>query len=349
MDSKTIFASLALSRIHIIPRHDIPAIFSEHRENQHQDVGDVRIFFNHDLLKQFLPDQTKISFAWAYLVAGEILSPHAHPHATMIIVVQGNGKLIGQIQKPIASGDTILIPAHCSYGFTDISTEGLHAVTIHFNDHSTPPLPSTYPPTFNGLLAHNQQRLTQLLKNSFFHMLRDHTLDDPHKRQTFLDCLQLFGDLFQMLMFNRQATSVEEPYQTMFTAHFLEELGHNEFLAAREVKNKINDPILKAVSSWFTYQMFVLDNLEKAVIVHLVLETSGYYYHSLVQERMRDHVKSNYYQLHTENDEQHTEMALKLLRNHHPHIYKRLLQILDEGWDMLTAMNERVVTLVTAT
>src|SRR6185312_10212404 len=35
------------------------------------------------------------------------------------------------------------------------------------------------------------------------------------------------------------------------------------------------DPVVRALADWFTYQMYVLDNVEKVAIVDLVLEPAG--------------------------------------------------------------------------
>jgi hypothetical protein len=195
-------------------------------------------------------------------------------------------------------------------------------------------------------VAYNEKRLHEHVQRPFFRMLEDGTLLDQNKRNRFLSCLYIWSESFQQVMFTRQATSVDKRYQSIFFAHLTEELGHNKLLEEYKDQVKINDPILKATSIWFVHNMFVLDNVEKAAFVHLVLESSGDEFHSRAAPFLSQYVSTDYFSLHAELDERHAEMSVELLKYQHPVIYAKLLKLLEESWDMFETLMERIVYLV---
>lgn len=202
--------------------------------------------------------------------------------------------------------------------------------------------------TFDDFVSYNQLRMQQTLKNPFFSMLKDpqdKVLLHPQSRQTCLDALQVCSNFFQRMILLRQGTCYEKDFQMMFLDHLKEEFGHDELLAARAVKNEMNDALLQATSAWFSHQMIVLDNIEKAALVHLTLEMGGYYYHNWAKAKLDDEVDSDYFGIHSDADEDHGEMVLELLKNRSAATYQRLAQIVEQGWRMIDAMTGRVAFL----
>jgi hypothetical protein len=105
---------------------------------------------------------------------------------------------------------------------------------------------------------------------------------------------------------------------------------------------------MEAITNWFTYQMFVLDNTEKAAIVHLVIENASAAYHERSMPVLGKYMKNEYFEVHVEADSEHARMGEELLRNESPRTYARLRHIVGEAWDMIGAMTDRLVEITRA-
>jgi hypothetical protein len=195
------------------------------------------------------------------------------------------------------------------------------------------------------LLERNRLRAQQALESPFYVLLRDGLLDTRDKRSAACEAIRVFSDAFQTFLFTRQAMCREEGYCSAFHGHLLEELGHNDLLKVSGNRRILSDPILRATSVWFSHQMLKLDNAGKAV-VNLVLETSGFHFHTLAKPVFADGDSAVYFAAHAEADEEHMDLGLDLLAGQHPDTYRRLLELLDESWDMLQTVTTRFAELV---
>ena len=128
-----------------------------------------------------------------------------------------------------------------------------------------------------------------------------------------------------------------------------EEIGHDAMHKERADGGagaaRARDATMEAVTNWFTYQMFVLDNAEKAAVIHLVIENASIAYHTAAAPILARHVSDEYFAVHVENDAEHAAMGEELLRRHSARTYARLRRIIAEAWDMLSAMTDRVVEI----
>lgn len=199
----------------------------------------------------------------------------------------------------------------------------------------------------DSLLKFNELYYHTFQQRPFFKIIATGLLNqDEKKRNAFFNYVQIFSDYFQTMMQTRQASCRDDKFYPVFLAHFMDELGHDDLLRQRENINEKWDPILAAVCTWFVHQMQVLDNIEKAVVMHLVLEKTGDFYHSLANKNLSQHVKSDYYEVHAEHDEDHSSMILDLLPGYPDFVYQRLNKLLDESWRMMFTMVDRVYELV---
>lgn len=197
------------------------------------------------------------------------------------------------------------------------------------------------------LIQINEQYYHAFTQRPYFEMIGSGLLNrDEKKRNMFFNCVQIFSDYFQAMMYTRQAACFDEKFQSVFLKHFLDELGHDDLLRQRKEKAKTWDPIIVAVSTWFIHQMQVLDNIEKAVVMHLVLEKTGDFYHSLAHKVLGQHVDSDYYEVHAEHDEDHSAMITDLLPGYSASTYQRLYQLIQHSWAMMNTMVDRVHELV---
>lgn len=198
-----------------------------------------------------------------------------------------------------------------------------------------------------SLLVENENHFLYFSKRPYFEMIKNGELNhDEKKRQLFFNCVQIFSDYFQKMILTRQANCSDNRFYPVFFKHFLDELGHDDLLRQRETKTVLWDPILVAVSTWFVHQMQVLDNIEKAVVMHLVLEKTGDFYHSLANNVLGKYIQSDYYEVHAEHDEDHASMITDLLPGYPEFVYDRLFILIRESWSMMNAMVDRVYELV---
>ena len=197
------------------------------------------------------------------------------------------------------------------------------------------------------LLQRNNIFYQKFTKRPFFKMISSGILNEDEKRRTlFFDYMQIFADFFQTMMQMRQASCSDERFSRVFFMHFLDEMGHDQLFRQRQQVAKVWDPILVSVATWFVHQMQILDNIEKAVVMHLVVEKTGDFYHTIGHKQLAHYLKSNYYEIHKEHDENHVAMVMDLIFAYPPFVYQRLGQLLEQAWLMMYTKVDRVYTLV---
>jgi quercetin dioxygenase-like cupin family protein len=340
----------------IIPRNDIPAIHEIEKEGKKELLGELRDFRWHDTLKKFLPSENNVSFSWVKLKPNETLRPHIHSTESMIICYRGNGEFIGKENKKINEGDVVAVPAFCSHGFTGGNPEGMWALSIQFG-------PGLYTDpqnarvtflennaNFESLLAFNQSCIEEFRRCRFLAMLTDGTLDNPKKRQRYIDALQIWSNSNQDLLFARQGTTSNSKFAPIFLQHLFEEVGHDRVHADRQEKftsctTLTEDPIIEAVANWFICQMFRRDDIEKAALIHLIIENGSDIYHRIARPVLHATVNDHYFELH-EADTEHAKIGLHLLNQLSVAQYKELQPLLDKGWKMIACMTNRICELV---
>jgi quercetin dioxygenase-like cupin family protein len=346
--------------IQIVKRESIPFLRSVEQQGEIHNLGELRDFSWSKELREFMPSASEFSVSWVQLEHGEILAPHVHPIQSMMVVYAGSGLMLGDLARPISEGDVIVVPAGRQHGFTG-GPNGLFALSIQFGEglYSTPSEPrvefTDREGSLKALLAYNDKRLSEFAKRPIFDLLADGTLDDPQLRQAYLDALQIWVDGNQTLLFSRQASCVEARYASVFLKHMHDEMGHDVMHKDRadpasiEVEvEKMRDPVMEALTNWFAYQMYVLDNAEKTAIIHLVIENASYVYHQHAKPVLGKYVNEHYFDVHVEADDGHAALGIELLQNESPRTYARLRRIITEAWDMVDAMVDRVVDLTRA-
>ncbi|PIZ04348.1 MAG: hypothetical protein COY58_04800 [Gammaproteobacteria bacterium CG_4_10_14_0_8_um_filter_38_16] len=342
--------------ITVVPKNDIPAISQIEKDGKTEILGELRDFRWHDELKKFLPPEEVVSFSWVKLNPDETLRPHEHTTASMIICYRGNGTFIGKKNRTLNEGDVVAVPAHCLHGFTGGHPDGLFALSIQFGyglytDPKNPRvtfIDETH--TFESLLAFNKQCIEDFTHCRFLKMLTDGTLDNPRKRQCYVDALQIWSNLNQDLLFARQGTTSNKKFAPVFLQHMFEEVGHDDVHRDRHEsfdtsKTLTEDPIIEAIANWFICQMFRKDNAEKAALIHLVIENGSDIYHKIARPILKETVNDEYFQLH-EADTAHAEIGIALLNHLSAAQYKAVHHTVEKGWKMLSCMTNRICELV---
>jgi hypothetical protein len=340
-------------QIQVIPRNTIAPIRRVEQGGELHELGELRDFRWNDQLRNFMP--ARFSVSWVRLEEGEVLEPRVSPIPSMMVFYEGSGEILGDLCRPVAKEDVVVMPSGCKHGFVG-GPGGLCALSIQFGEglYAKPersrPLLTHSEQTLSGLKDYNQERLEAFMRRPIFGLLRDGTLHNDRKRQAYLDALQTWVEGNQALIYSRQASCYDPICQDVFLRHMREEIGHDVLHAARAGTKPSpwqskRDPIMEALTNWFTYQMFVLDNVEKAAIVHLVLENASSVYHQHSMPVLGKYMKNEYFEVHVESDAEHARMGEDLLRNESPRTYARLRHIVGEAWDMIGAMADRLVDI----
>ncbi len=306
---------------------------------------EVRPFALHPILAGAVPGNA-VSLAWTRARPEQPVALRSHAAPGLLIVLQGSAEFIDADDgaRRVERGDVITVPARRSYGFRDVGASGLTA--LHVALQAEPDARTSEVSTLEQVLAANARRVELALNGPYFQMLRNGSLVSERARSRFRDAARVFSDAFQMVMFARQATCRDDAYAPIFLSHLKEELGHNELLSVSDNRRAPADAILRATASWFVHQMLMLDNLGKATLVHLVVETAGYHFHTLAKPVLSADVSAEYFAAHSEADDDHKDAVLDVLHGLHPRTYRKLEQLVEDGWDMFDAMTRRIVHLV---
>ena len=196
-------------------------------------------------------------------------------------------------------------------------------------------------------LLNTQRRLTEAFKdNPLMQLIDSPMMQQAHNRVRLLDCIQVFSNYFQKTVMLRDVLNDNNRYAPIVRAHLVEEFGHDVALMHdRKDREPIWDPILEACSCWFSWQMLALDNIEKTVLVHMVLEASAHLFFIKAHRVMRQYAETDYFKIHADVDEHHETMGLELLTGLRTVDYQRLLEVQQQGWDMLNTACRRMAEL----
>jgi len=198
------------------------------------------------------------------------------------------------------------------------------------------------------ILQKNHEYAAQYQRNALLQWLDHPALDQPEARTRLMDCIQLFSNHFQKMVMLRQVLTDNQPFLKVARLHLEEEYGHDRLLMAeRANREPIWDPILEATACWFSWKMLTLDNTEKALLVHLVLEVSANLFCSKANARLQKYGETDYFKEHAEADQHHEKMGTELLVDLSEKQYQRLLEVQQQGWSMMDAASKQMATLAT--
>ncbi len=205
--------------------------------------------------------------------------------------------------------------------------------------------------SLHQLLENNKKYCEQYRAHSqLMRLISSPAMTDKTKRAALLDCIQVFSDYFQKTVMLRSIFCANRGYTPVVEEHLQEEFGHNTDLQRdREFREPVWDPILEAASAWFSWNMLVMDNDEKVVAMHLVLEASANIFFTAANQVMKAHGETNYFAIHAEVDGDHEQMGINLLQHLSPERYQRLIVVQKQCWDMLNTACDRIAVLTEKT
>jgi len=259
-------------------------------------------------------------------------------------VYGGSADILGDVTRAVTAEDVVVVPSGCKHGFVG-GPQGLFALSIQLGEGAqlVERKPAALDPThtLEGLLEYNAARLAELETRPIFELGSDGTLDDVEQRARYRDALRLWLSRSRALLLMRAAACADAKYTPTFLAQLVEELDRGAFVdppLARRAPSAGRDPILIALADWFTRQVYVLDNVEKAAIVDLVVTEAN-----AALGRRDDACR-----IWARNQAERAVEASLLLRGEAPPTYARLRSLLAEAWDMIGALTDRIVALTKA-
>lgn len=198
----------------------------------------------------------------------------------------------------------------------------------------------------NFILHKNAEYANNFRTSSLMNLIQDESMQLSESRKRLLDCIQVFSNYFQKTVMLRLALNDNSNHIKIAQAHLAEEFGHDiSLMHDRNDREPIWDPILDACSSWFSWKMITLDNYEKTLLIHLVLEESANIFFVKANEIMLRYKETDYFKIHAEVDDEHAAMGIGLLKDLTKSQYLNLTIIQQQGWDVLNVVCNRIAEL----
>jgi quercetin dioxygenase-like cupin family protein len=325
----------AVANVLTIAREQIRAINTVEIDGEIHNLGEHRDFRRHGKLAEFLPELGRSSFAWVRLRDGETLDVHQHPTKSMILICSGSVQLTGDNPKQLYEGDTICVPPFSKHGFTTRRGETFHGLSIQFEGNGLYEKDDQARVAFNG--RHTKNKLFSLFESGLLQR-------EPALRQRFVEALYVWSSYFQRMIHARQAVCADPALREQYGKHFEEEFGHDRLLRERyNITQKVYDPTLEAASNWFVAQMHQLDEAQKIVVVHLVVESSGHVFGLATAEIFGKTAKpGDYFDVHAEADDDHRNIGRDHLEHVSPAALPQLLEVCQHAWDQMDLVHDRI-------
>jgi hypothetical protein len=325
-------------------------------------LGHVKDFTKHAALVDFLPKDNRVSMAWVRLEAGEQLDEHIHPVDSMILICEGGARTLGDARKTMSAGDILLVPQGRPHGFIGAQPNGFWGLSIQFDSRGlyeeiedpwatfAPEEPIDLPAQEDAatqLFRLNEQYMERFDKHRLFALVNRGLLAGSDARARFLDCFQVWSNYFQKMLLARAVTVQNPEAEELSWDHLIEELGHNRDLAkGRPDLRQVFDPILEGACAWFPWKTALIGDVEKVVLIHLVVEASATYFYKHVQPKMGTGRPEDHFEHHKVADNRHVEMGYEFLRGRRLENAPALFEVQRQGWAMLSAVMGRIADLV---
>ncbi len=344
-----------VSDITVIKEQEIPAAFFIDVNHLEPQTLNLREFNNHPALKKFIDPNLQQNFCMITLKRQQHFPIQASKFKSIIVITQGEISL-SQQQQPVYANSIILIPKGKTAQI-NAGESGAQLFVINFSRYSLSELiekpelaTRDQIDNVDSLLSWNQKQLEEFSKHPFFAKLSKFDQFSEKQKNAFLTWLENFAIHFQSMLQTRHAACINPSYKAVFFEHLKEEFCHDELLTKVIEKNRvlISDNISEAIFSWFTYQLMLLDNVEKAALLQLVLEAGGDVFFNTLNKSgvFSKHAVGNFIELHAEADVTHSTMVNHLLAGYTSETYKNLYKLLTQGWEMVNILLARAITIV---
>ncbi|WNO10752.1 cupin domain-containing protein [Teredinibacter sp. KSP-S5-2] len=351
-----------VNKVNLVRRDDIPSMRTVVVDGVEHWLGHVKDFTKHSTLVNFLPKDNRISMAWVRLEAGEQLDEHIHPVESMILLCEGSAETLGDVQAPMQAGDVLVVPPGKEHGFIGGQPNGFWGLSLQFDsrglyediddpwasfDEYSEVDYSKIDDPAELLFKKNEYFMERFDKHRLFALVRKGLIKRPAQKSRFLDCFQVWSNYFQKMVISRVLNTQDPCHEALAWDHFMEELGHNKDLSeSRDNATTVFDPVLESSSAWFQNIIPSLSDLEKVVLVHLVVEASATFFYKHVKPAMDGTASSEHFTAHNIDDHEHVQMGYQFIRETPITDVKPLLDIQEKGWAMLSVVMGRIADLV---
>jgi mannose-6-phosphate isomerase-like protein (cupin superfamily) len=322
------------------------------------ELGLVKILTAHPDLAEFLPRMNRVAISWVRLEGGQELAGHRHLEPSLILITEGEGKVFGDLERPLKAGDAVLVPSERLHGFRGVG-RGFWALSIQFHGAALYECPAAPRVRFEihrsaaqrdeiftlpNLLALNAELAEAYGRSDLLRLIEGKGICDGGVREGLLDGLQVWSDHFQRLLAFRLAYSEQEAHRRVALMHLKDEEGHNHELRSQRGGRpaKVLDPPFYAAADWFKVLMISGSDIEKTAVMHLVLERSGQIFH---ERAARVFPNMAHFQDHGDHDVAHVELGISLLEGLSVPELQALGSTLEEGWRMMTRLCDRMAHL----
>ncbi|MGI4851642.1 MAG: cupin domain-containing protein [Janthinobacterium lividum] len=330
-------------RVQVVSRSSIPVLKSIQMGDHTHEVGLVHDFRKNPHLKDFMPENGRYSVSWVHLNKEQMLAVHLHPTPGLVIVAEGEGMVIGELNQIIRPGDIVAVPSNCEHGFIGKGDKGFWALAIQFEglgiyeDVKNPRLDfvkKTSAVDLVSLLEKDQVgHQKRFKKGALMKLVTSKRAQEKDVQDRLLEALNFWSDWFQRILAARVAAGNPGVFQEMAEHHFAEEIGHNHTLLKMRNETPVAmwDPILDATASWFYQRVVSSTAEERTILMHCVLEAASCIFHSSAQSIFP---KADHFSLHSELDQEHAQEGFDILKTTGVKDIDHLRKVLSEGWQM---------------
>ena len=198
-----------------------------------------------------------------------------------------------------------------------------------------------------AVIDNNALWIKKFSQSAMVTLLKEPVINSEEGITSLMNCIQTFSNYFQKTVMLRATLTDNLKFSVSAQQHLDEEYGHHMLIASlRKHQPPHWDPILESTAAWFSWKMLTLDNIEKTLLVHLVLESSAVVFFQAAYEVLKKHDCAQYFSIHMENDPSHETMGTDLLRNLREEEYSNLLLIQNQGWEVLITAGNRIASIV---
>jgi hypothetical protein len=204
---------------------------------------------------------------------------------------------------------------------------------------------STASATYQGplplLLADLEQNKEAFRSSALMRLLGNSRLAEPAVKARLMAGLQVWANHFQTLLHLRMALGRDPAHIAVAADHQQEELGHHHNLRRQRGPGAIDiwDPVMEGAAHWFVARFHAATDLERTMIMHLVIESSAEIFFLKSAYVFPD---MPHFSGHAEDDGGHIAMGLGLLSAATAQEVAPLRELHDQGWRMITLLCDRM-------
>jgi len=332
--------------VKVIKLNDIDEIKSIQENGKEINIGSYRSLQSHpDLEDFFLKEGAKLSIAFTALEKNSEVPCHKHPMESVIVVINGQGEYFGEFTQKLTAGDIVKVPSNSLHGFRTSSNDRLECLSIQNDGVPIYKKEQKHRANFisygfNALQEQNTEK-GNIFSDICNQINTLHLINGEVFKTHVFSYIKRWSECFQVLLFLRQANTRDKELLELFTTHLEEEIGHQKYLSEYEYKF---DPLFEGLCSWFERSISITSDIEKAILMHMVLETAGEIFSASMKTDNNDkNMTESYIELHSDLDEGHAAMGRKQIEEYCNYNADSALKFNEQCWDVFNKMFSYII------